>query len=276
MEHMPFKENLLKKIQIDDLAKKIAASMGPPDSGRRIDKNITRTLLDMGRRKFRKERDLDLYLIETDSISNVLVLDNDLTIYNTAPEDVALRKSPTVKEMISIRNVIKILNDSDVVVSKKEESVKTIRKECIELLDLSFDASDVEAIEKDGIASLDGAYTDGVTESLSLFSELLGYRPPPRGFRMTNFKIIGESTEKKGGETLYGPLVLYGIIHNTLKLVDEQLSVLSKEKTEFVHRVAMGKEKASKEGADVFQYLTEAVFKRYAFSGGEKVKLLWE
>jgi hypothetical protein len=273
---MSFKENLLRKIQIDALAKKVAASMGPPDSGRRIDKDTARSLLDMGSRKFRKERDLDLYILKTDSVSNVLVLDNDLTVYHTTPEDVALRKSPTVKEMISVRNVIKILNDGDVVVSKKEESVKTIRKECIEPLDLSFDKSDVDAIEKDGIASLDGAYTDGVTESLSLFSELLGYSPPPRNFRMTNFKIVGELTEKDGGEILYGPLVLYSIIHNTLKLVDEQVSALSKERTELVHRVAMGKEKASKEGGDVFKYLIEAVFRRYALSGGEKVTLLWE
>ena len=35
---MGFRENLLKKIEIDKLANEVAASIGPPDSGRRIDK----------------------------------------------------------------------------------------------------------------------------------------------------------------------------------------------------------------------------------------------
>jgi len=81
---------------------------------------------------------------------SILVLDNDLSIYHTTIDDVVLRKSPYVKEMVSIKNVIKILNDGDVVVSKKEESVKAIQKECIDMLDLSFDENDLAEIEKSG------------------------------------------------------------------------------------------------------------------------------
>jgi hypothetical protein len=71
----------------------------------------------------RQERDLVLFL-ETDGPgqTRILVLDNDLSIYNTSVDDVVLRKSPTVKEMVNIRNAIKILNDKDVVTSKKEVS----------------------------------------------------------------------------------------------------------------------------------------------------------
>ena len=49
-----------------------------------------------------------------------------------------MRKSPTIKEMISIRNAFKIINDKDVKISTKDESLKTIQKECIDLIDLSF------------------------------------------------------------------------------------------------------------------------------------------
>jgi hypothetical protein len=78
--------------------------------------------------------------------TRILVLDNDLTIYHTTVEDVVLRKSPTVKEMVSIRNAIKILNDKDVVISKKEASLKTIRDICIDQLDLHYTAADIDGI----------------------------------------------------------------------------------------------------------------------------------
>jgi len=262
---MSFKENLLKKIRIDETAKKVKDSVGHPDS-RRIDKSLMRGLLEMGQRIYRKERDLDLYVSGSPDTGegNILVLDNDLTIYKTSAEDVALRKSPTVKEMVSIRNAIRILNDSDVVISKKEASVETVRKECINLLDLSFDESDIEMIAKDGLASLESAYTEGVIEALSLFGELLGYVSPPKALQISQHNLIGRLSEKQSGETLFGPIVLYSLIHNTLRLIADEINCSDKEKIVFVQQVAAGKVKASKEGADVFDYLREAVIRRAA------------
>ena len=255
---MSFKENLLQKIKINKTAMQVIASIGPPDSDRKVDKEIMRRLLKMSSYTYRKERDLDLYIQDVDADkTRILVLDNDLAIYNTFIEDVALRKSPTVKEMISIRNIIKILNDTNVVVSKKEESVKTIQKECIDMLDLSFDKSDLDEIVKDGSASLDREYADGVIESLDLFAEILGYSPPPKAFKIGHHNIVGALTKKENGEIIFGPMVIYSIIHNTLKLIDQQVSSFDKEKMEFVHRVSSEKEKADAEGSDVFQYLKE-------------------
>jgi hypothetical protein len=144
-----------------------------------------------------------------------------------------------------------------VVVSKKEESVKTIQKECIDMLDLSFDKSDLDEIVKDGSASLDREYADGVIESLDLFAEILGYSPPPKAFKIGHHNIVGALTKKESGEIVFGPIVIYSIIHNTLKLIDQQISSFDKEKMEFVHRVSSEKEKADAEGSDVFQYLKE-------------------
>ena len=260
---MSFKENLLKKIKIDLMSKKVIGSIGPPADGRKVDKQTMRSLLEMSPYKFRRKRDLDIYVreVETDK-EKILVLDNDLAIYNTTSDDVALRKSPTVKEMLSIRNVIRILNDTDVVVSKKEKSVKTIQKECIDILDLSFEKSDLDAIEKDGTAALEKGYTDGVIECLSLFAELLGYFPPPKTMKISNHKIVGALIKKDSGELLFGPIVIYSLIYNVLKLIDEQIDSLNKEKTEYMYKVAMGKEKASKEGSFVFQYLKDKVLQR--------------
>ena len=260
---MSFKENLLKKIEIDKMSKTVIESIGPPDSGCKVDKETMRRLLEISPYKFKKVRDLDLYIQEVDTGSNkILVLDNDLAIYNTTTEDVALRKSPTVKEMFSIRNIIKILNDTDVVVSKKEESVKTIQKECIDTIDLSFEESYIEEIEKDGSASLARGYTDGVLETISLFAELLGYGPPPKVFKISHHKIVGALSEEDSGEVVFGPIVIYDIIHNSIKLIDEHISSYDKGKIEFIHNIALGKEEALLEGPFVFQYLKEAVLKQ--------------
>ncbi|MDL1967528.1 MAG: hypothetical protein LWW97_03020 [Deltaproteobacteria bacterium] len=260
---MPFKENLLKKIKIDRMSKVVLASIGPPDSGKKIDKETTRELLEMSPYKFRKERDLDLYIKETDNcIEKILVLDNDFAIYKTTPEDVGMRKSPTVKEMLSIRNVIKILNDKDVVISKKEESLKTIQNELIEMIDISFNKSDIEEIEKDGLNALERWDADGVMECLSLFAELLGYRSPPKAIKIINHIVMGALTKKESGEVMFGPVVIYSTTNNYLKLVDEQIGSLDKAKIELMHHIAVGKEDAPFEGPLVFQYMKEEVFKR--------------
>lgn len=262
---MSFKENLLKKIKIDKLAALVIASIGPPDSTRKVDKDKMRRLLEMSSYTYKRERDLDLYLQNAEAEKGkILVLDNDLTIYNTVVGDVALRKSPTIKEMISIRNAIKILNDSDVVVSKKSESVKTIQKECIDLLDLAFDKSDLDEIERDGSASLERGYADGVIESLDLFAEILGYLDAPKAFRISHHKIIGALTKKASGEVEFGPMVIYGIIHNAIRLIDQQVGSFDKGKIEYIQQVASGKEAPAREGAEVFQYLKNRALQQRA------------
>jgi len=253
---MSFKENLLKKIKIDTLADQVIASIGPPDSDRRVDKKLMRSLLEMSTYTFRKQRDLELYLQDADAAeTKILVLDNDLAIYRTFVEDVAMRKSPTVKEMISIRNVIKILNDSDVVISKKEASVNTVRKECIDMLDLGFDESDLDEIANDGAAALQREYAEGVTEALELFAEILGYKPAPKAFTIGHHKMFGKLSRKESGEVVFGPMVIYSLIHNRLCFIDQAAGSFDKEKLEFVHKVATGKETATMEGPDVFEYL---------------------
>ena len=112
---MAFKENLLSKIRIDQLAGQVRASIGPEGSEAKLDKNAMRQLLAMSPYVHRRERDLDLYVEDTAAaVKKILVLDNELPIYRTTIEDVAMRKSPEVGEMVKIRNIVKILRDSDV------------------------------------------------------------------------------------------------------------------------------------------------------------------
>jgi hypothetical protein len=256
---MSFRENILKKIKIDKTAAQVIHSIGPPDSGRKVDKNAMRRLLEMAPYSHRKERDLDLYVenIEAET-KKILVLDNDLAIYHTHVEDVVLRKSPTVKEMISIRNAIKILNDSDVVMSKKEASVKTIQKECTAMLDLSYNESDLDHIAADGAASLTREYADGVIECLDIFAEILGFAGPPKAFKIGHHKMIGAVNRKPSGEVVYGPMVLYSMVHNRLSMIDQSIGSFDKEKIELLQQIAAGNtEGTAAAGADVFDHLKQ-------------------
>ena len=180
---MAFKDNLLQKIRIDALAARVLASIGPDGGDAKLDRAAMRELLALSSFTPQRERDLDLYVSLADAAApKVLVLDNELPIYRTSVQDVAMRKSPEVREMVSIGNIIKILKDSDVKISRKADSLKTVHEESIARLDLHFDAEDIHAIRRDGIASIESRYADGVNESLALFAELLGYRVPPKPF----------------------------------------------------------------------------------------------
>ncbi len=260
---MSFRENLLKKIEIDRLADQVNFSMGPPESGRRIDRDLARQLLNIAGYKLLRERDLELYLIPAESAPpKVLVLDNDLPIYTTTPEDVAMRKSPIVKEMVKIRNIIKILNDSDVVASKKEASVKKIRSDCVATLNLDYGPEDIEAIEKQGVASLENGYSDGVTEALALFAELLNYTLPPKAFKIPHYTIFGKMTEIPGAGGSFGPMVLYSLVHNSLNLIDREIRLTDKEQIQWVQSIAEDSAEASADGPAVFAFLKDTVPQR--------------
>jgi hypothetical protein len=260
---MGFKQELLKKIQIDRMTEKILATIGPSGSDQKVDKGLVRVLLETAGYHHQKERDLDMYLPPPDSgNSNVLVLDNDLPFYKTTIADIGMRKSPTVKEMVNIRNAIKILNDSDVVVSKKADSIKTVHKECISRLNLSFSADDIETMAADGAASLENGYADGVQECLDLFAELLGYQPAPKAFRADHHRIIGAVSLKDNGETVFGPIVCYNLMHHKLFGVKTAIGSFDRVRLESYQEILSGAEKPSLAGAEVFQFLKTEVIRR--------------
>jgi hypothetical protein len=257
---MSFRENLLKKIKIKQLTKKVLASMGSVDSGKRTDINAVRLLLEMSPYKPHTARDLELYIPPADGdVHPIIVLGNDLPMYQSSTDDIALRRSPTIKEMISIRNAIKILNDADVLVSKGPDTVATIQNACLGMLDLNFDQTDLAAIADDGIASLENAYQDGVIECLSLFAELLGFEPAPKKLALDHYYIIGKPQRISGRLVRFGPVVLYTKIRNQLKLVDAPISLNDPDEIAYLQKVAEDHTPATVEGGAVFTQLSQSV-----------------
>ncbi len=255
---MGFKENLLKKMEIDRSAAKIAASMGPPGSGRRIDSDLARTFLAEAGYEKLIERDLELYrMAPREHHERILVLDNDLPIYATTPADVALRKSPLVKEMLSIRNVRKILNDADVLISKQNESIQTIREEIIAGLDLHFEAADIEGIYNDGRASIESKYHEGLEEVLQIFAELLAFSPPPAPLRQAHCLILGHPSTPPG--VTYGPSVVFNRMHFTLKLIATAVVLKDAEAVAHYQKVVAGEAEADAAGSEALTFLRDAV-----------------
>ncbi|MDX9818889.1 MAG: hypothetical protein RBT16_08250, partial [Desulfococcus multivorans] len=168
-------------------------------------------------------------------------------------------KSPTIKEMISIRNAVKILNDKDVVTSKREDSVGFVRKTCIQRLDLSYGEEDINALAADGKAALDAGNADMVVETLTLFEELLAYVTPERGFQVKGFRITGRLTEEENGVNRFGPILVFDTVRGKLLLNETTLRSTDKDRSRRIEQIAAGDTAADREGSAVFDALGEKV-----------------
>lgn len=258
---MSFRDNLLKKIQILQLAEQVRRSLKPADPPQRIDRSAMQDLLAMGSYTYRRERDLDLYC-QGDGEEDkqlILVLDNELKVYHTSIADVVLRKSPTVKEMVSIRNAIKILNDKDVVASSKADTLQRLQDELIGALDLSYTDADLDALEQDGRDALKNNYADGVIEILNLFGELLGFVQAPKPFQLRHHHVWGAVDKTLPGTIQLGPVVLFDLIHNSLKMICRPISNLDKGAMQRFVAVSKGEAEADVEGGAVFVELKKMV-----------------
>ncbi|VEN74160.1 conserved hypothetical protein [Candidatus Desulfarcum epimagneticum] len=264
---MSFKENILKKIQIKRLAEAVLSSIGPPGSGASTDLESMRLLLEMREFPMETKRGLDLYFLEKSPDPEtgrplILALDNELAIYRTFPEDAAMRKNPLIKEMVHILKIIKILNDGDVLVSKRDVSLETVREKCLADLDLSFQASDIEALAEDGRVAFELSIVPQWEESLVIFAEILGYGPLPKPFETPGSKALGAVGQGPDGEAICGPIVLYDKIQGALGLMEETIGARDREGRRALKKTASGMASPAFEGAGVFGRLKTYVLEK--------------
>ncbi|MBW1743912.1 MAG: hypothetical protein JRJ47_10880 [Deltaproteobacteria bacterium] len=261
---MSLKENLRKKILIDSHARAVSQSIRPPGESRKIDKENMRKLLSFTSFVLEKQRDLELYFRELEpGLGEVLCLDNELPLYNnTNLEDVGLRRSPELKEMISIRNVIKILNVKDILLCNGRDAVSYVQNLAVELLDLSFDEKDVDDMAEEGIDALVRADSDGVMEILDLFAELLGYRAVPAAVLVNDYVMFGSHHDLEGGREAFGPIIMYNDKTNILRLIKDPISVDDPLANVKIPGVALGEAEPDAEAYQVFKFLKDAALKK--------------
>lgn len=261
---MSFKENLRKKILINSLSRTVSQSVGSPGGQRKIDKENMRKLISFSPFVVEKRRDLELYFREIEpGIKEVLVLDNELPLYGkTSLEDVTLRRSPELKEMVNIRNIIKILNDTDIRICKGRDSVHYVQDRALELLDLSFDEKDIEEMASDGINALVRGDSEAVMEALDLFVELLGYESVPAAVLVNDYVMFGYHYMEEDRREIFGPIIMYNDRTNILRLIKETVPVDDTVGQKLIPGVALGEIEPDAEGHEVFRFLKQEVLKK--------------
>jgi hypothetical protein len=261
---MSLMENLRNKILIDRLAGAVSQTIGPPGGPRKIDKESMRKLLSFTPFVPEKMRDLELYFRELEpGLGQVLCLDNELPLYqNTNVEDVGLRRSPELKEMISIKNVIKILNVKDILLCNRKDALHYVHNLAVELLDLSFDEKDVDEMAEQGTDALVKAESDGVMEILDLFVELLGYRPVPAAVLVNDYVMFGAYHNLERGGEVFGPIIMYNDKTNILRLIRDPISVDDPVANVKIQEVALGEAEPDAEAYQVFRFLKDAALER--------------
>jgi hypothetical protein len=260
---MSFKENLLQKIKLEKLAGRVIGSLGSGQSNHHIDREAMQRLLEKSPYQYRHERDLDLYVKPLDGGEKmILVLDNELPIFQSTVEDVVTRRSPRTLEMWKISTIRHILVDSDIKVSNGKESVETVLMDAVALLDLSYTAGDINDLTREGMAWLAGGETEEVEKTLVMFGALLGYRKPPKYFGLDHTVSYGVAAPGPDDEVIFGPLVLYRPAANSLAWIEREFSTTDKQQMEFLRAVAAGQASVPVTGEAVFLKLQENVLQQ--------------
>ena len=233
---------------------------------------LTQELLDMTDLEHKKVRDLHLYIRPLEGeIMEVLVFDNELPIYHTTVADVALRKSPHWQEMFSLRNIRKIMNHHDVLVSKGKESLKRIYENALALLDLTYTRDDLAILVEDARRGLDQKSVSPIRESLDLFFELLDFQEVFLGGPEQNLQIFAGRKLNGGAVPAFEHLILFDEESLSLGLKKGAFSPQIESDLAWVIKYARGEVPADLTGIDVFEFLAErALEKARSQRGGNR------
>lgn len=271
---MSFAKHLEEKILVDRLAGKVAATLGPPGSGARIDKASMRELLARSHATPRSERDLEMFLWPSGPGKNyILVLDNELAVFaDTTVEEVCIRKSPYVKEMIY--NFVKILyTGKNVVRTRGRETLDAVRRMCLKDLDLSFDRRDIQNLREQAGQALVMEDPQGVRRFLELFAEILGYADPPVSLNDPDVTAKGALVRDPDGRRMFGPAVLFHAGANRLVWVQDTLDAGLRENREALLAMASGKKPVKAQGHEALASLENEVVSRFGLQEGVRADL---
>ena len=266
---MSFKENLKAKINLDRLLQKLVSTIREPPGKRWLDKVLTQELLDMTDLKHEKVSYLHLYLRPLEGeIMEVLVFDNELPIYHTTVADVALRKSPYWQQMFSIRNIRKIMNDQDVIISKGKESLKSLHANAMALLDLTYTRDDLTLLLEDARQGLDQKSIAQIQESFDLFFELLDFQPVSLGVLEQDLQIFAGPKLNGGAVPAFEHLILFDEETLSLGLKKGAFSPENDLDLAWVMQYVRGEKTADLKGIDVFKFLVELALDKAQSQGG--------
>jgi hypothetical protein len=270
---MSFKENLKARIKADKLFGKLVSTIKEPPGKWWVDKVLSKELLEMTDLEHKKFRDLHLYIrpLEGD-IMEILVFDNELPIYHTTLADVALRKSPFWQEMFSIRNIKKIMNHHDVLVSRGKESLKRIHANALALLNLTYTRDDLAVLLEDARRGLEHKSIAQIQESFDLFFNLLDFQPVSPEVLERDLQVFARPKPNGGDGQTFEHLILFDEKTLSVGLKKGTFTPQRDSDLAWVMRYARGEETANLQGVDVFEFLVELALEESPAHGGAKSK----
>jgi len=255
---MSFKENLKAKMKIDKLVKKLISTMKEPPGKWWLDKVLAEELLHMTDFVHEKVRDLQLYVRPSaGEIMEVLVLDNALPIYRTTVNDVVLRKSPCWHEMVSIRNIRKIMNDKDVILSKGKASLEKLHADALALLDLTYNGDDMALLLEDARRGLERRSVEQIQESLGFFFELLHFQPLFFGPTDHDLQTFAMTKPGSGHFPTFKHLILFDERTLLLSMKKGAFSPQRDSDLDWFGEYLRGEKAADLQGMGVFEFLAE-------------------
>jgi hypothetical protein len=192
----------------------------------------------------------------------VVVFDNELPIYHTTVADVALRKSPHWQEMFSIRNIKKIMNDKDVIISKGKESFMILHNNSLALLDLTYTGDDLTLLVEDARSGLERNSIEQVRESLDLFINLLDFQPVSLEALEGDLQIFARPGHKDGPVPAFEHLIFFDEEPLSLGLKKGAFSPENDLDLAWVIKYARSEEPADLKGIDVFKFLVELALEK--------------
>jgi hypothetical protein len=267
---MSFKENLKAKIKLDRLLLKLVSTIKEPPGRWWLDKDLTQELLDMTDFEHRKVSNLHLYVRPLKGeIMEVVVFDNELPIYHTTVADVALRKSPYWQQMFSIRNIKKIMNHHDVLVSEGKESLKRVHANALALLELTYTEDDLELLLEDARHGLERKSTEEMQESIDLFLELLDFQPVSLGVLEQDLRMFARPKLPAGDVPSFDHLLLFNEENLSLGLKKGPFSPESDSDLAWIMRYVRGEETADLKGVDVFKFLADLALDKAQSKGDQ-------
>ena len=250
--------NLRSKMRIDALARRIAATIREAPGERKLNQDATRQLLEMTDYKHHRIRGLHLYVKPSQGdLQEVVVLDNELPIYRSTVADVTMRRAPRWKEMVSIRNIRKVLNDEDILVCRGKASLARIRERAAAQLDLSYGREDLESLVKDAARAVAACSAEQLQDSLQLFFELLPFEMLSLEALPYNVQAFAEPESHGESVELYINLLLFDPEQLQVRLLKGRFSPRSDLDLARLLQCVAGERPADLEGTEVFSFLAE-------------------
>jgi hypothetical protein len=92
-------------------------------------------------------------------------------------------------------------------------------------------------------------------------ADLLGYAPAPKALQVAHHTVWGARGKIPGG-TVFGPIVLYDVMHNALKQIQQPIDWSNPQDMARYEAVASGANSADQNGEEVFTVLGKRILSR--------------